>query len=74
MRQNENRKSCFLYLFDYTWSQFFLNKKTFSIVNIYNMLGIVLGILMFMFLVIIHELGHFWAAKKSGVKVKEFGI
>ncbi|MCF7835457.1 site-2 protease family protein [Candidatus Gracilibacteria bacterium] len=27
-----------------------------------------------MFLVIIHELGHFWAAKKSGVKVIEFGI
>lgn len=66
--------TCFFYRFDYTWSQFFLNKKTFSIVNIYNMLGIVLGILMFMFLVIIHELGHFWAAKKSGVKVKEFGI
>ncbi len=38
------------------------------------MLGIILGIGMFMFLVIIHELGHFWAAKKSGVKVKEFGI
>ncbi len=27
-----------------------------------------------MFLVIIHELGHFIAAKKSGVKVLEFGI
>lgn len=27
-----------------------------------------------MVLVILHELGHFWAAKKSGVKVKEFGI
>lgn len=27
-----------------------------------------------MFLVIIHELGHFFAAKKSGVKVLEFGI
>jgi regulator of sigma E protease len=27
-----------------------------------------------MALVIIHELGHFWAAKKSGVKVLEFGI
>lgn len=38
------------------------------------MIGIVLGIAMFMLLVIIHELGHFWAAKKSGVKVKEFGI
>lgn len=29
---------------------------------------------MFMFLVIIHELGHFYAAKKTGVHVKEFGI
>lgn len=39
-----------------------------------EMIGIVLGIAMFMLLVIIHELGHFWAAKKSGVKIKEFGI
>ena len=38
------------------------------------MLGIVLGILMFMFLVIIHEFWHFSAAKKSWVKVKEFWI
>jgi len=29
---------------------------------------------MFMLLVIIHEIGHFIAAKKSGVKVEEFGI
>lgn len=35
---------------------------------------IVLGIIMFMLLVIIHELGHFISAKKSGVKVEEFGI
>ncbi len=35
---------------------------------------IVLWILMFMSLVLIHELGHFIAAKKSGVKVLEFGI
>lgn len=35
---------------------------------------ILLGIAMFMFLVVIHELGHFWAAKKTGVKVEEFGI
>lgn len=27
-----------------------------------------------MVLVIIHELGHFWAAKKAGVQVLEFGI
>lgn len=38
------------------------------------MIGIILGIGLFMFLVIIHELGHFIAAKKSGVKVLEFGI
>lgn len=36
--------------------------------------AIVLGILMFMFLVIIHELGHFFAAKKTWVTVHEFGI
>ncbi len=39
-----------------------------------HMLAIVLGIAMFMLLVIIHELGHFTAAKKTGVKVMEFGI
>jgi len=38
------------------------------------MLWIILWIALFMFLVIIHELGHFIAAKKSGVKVLEFGI
>lgn len=38
------------------------------------MWAIVLGICMFMFLVVIHELGHFIAAKKTGVKVLEFGI
>lgn len=35
---------------------------------------IVLGIVMFMCLVLIHELWHFITAKKSGVKVLEFGI
>lgn len=39
-----------------------------------HMIGIILWIALFMFLVIIHELGHFIAAKKSGVKVLEFGI
>lgn len=38
------------------------------------MLGIIIGIAIFMFLVIIHELGHFTAAKLSGVKVLEFGV
>ncbi len=35
---------------------------------------IIMGVLMFMFLVVIHELGHFIAAKKTGVKVEEFGV
>lgn len=35
---------------------------------------IVIGIALFMFLVVIHELGHFRAAKKTGTKVEEFGI
>lgn len=38
------------------------------------MLGIVAGIALFMFLVLIHELGHYITAKKSGVRVLEFGI
>lgn len=37
-------------------------------------MGLIIGILMFMWLVLIHELWHFIAAKKSGVKVLEFGI
>jgi len=37
-------------------------------------MGVVLWILMFMSLVIIHELGHFISAKRKGVKVLEFGI
>lgn len=38
------------------------------------MIGIIVGILLFMFLVLIHELWHFFAAKKAGVHVEEFGI
>ncbi len=38
------------------------------------MLWIVLGILLFFFLVLIHELWHFIAAKKTGVQVLEFGM
>lgn len=41
---------------------------------LWTILWIVVGILVFMFLVMIHELGHFVAAKKAGVKVHEFGI
>lgn len=39
-----------------------------------KVMAIVLWILMFMGLVLIHELGHFINAKRSGVKVLEFGI
>lgn len=38
------------------------------------MLWIVLGIVLFLFLVLIHELGHFVAAKRTGVQVLEFGM
>lgn len=35
---------------------------------------IVLGVLMLIGLVILHELGHFFAARRAGVEVEEFGI
>ncbi len=31
-------------------------------------------IVIFSVLILIHELGHFWAAKRSGIKVEEFGL
>ena len=37
-------------------------------------LGIVIGLFSLMFLVTLHELGHFIAARRNGVKVNEFGI
>ena len=37
-------------------------------------MGIVIGILLFSLLVFIHELGHFVAAKASGVQVNEFSM
>ena len=36
--------------------------------------GIIIGLLILMALVVIHELGHFLLARKNGVKVNEFGI
>jgi regulator of sigma E protease len=36
--------------------------------------GIIIGILILTALVTVHELGHYLAAKRSGVVVKEFGI
>jgi len=35
---------------------------------------IVLFIIVLAFLILVHELGHFWAAKRAGVRVEEFGI
>lgn len=35
---------------------------------------LVIGLLLFIGLVVVHELGHFWAARRGGVKVEEFGI
>ena len=37
-------------------------------------MSILFGILIFEAIIIIHELGHFIAAKASGVKVNEFAI
>ncbi|MBQ6130296.1 site-2 protease family protein [Candidatus Saccharibacteria bacterium] len=37
-------------------------------------LGVFIGLLCLMFLIVSHEFGHFLAARKSGVRVKEFGI
>jgi len=37
-------------------------------------ISIVIGIAIFMFLVIIHEYGHFSTSRKFGVKVQEFGV
>lgn len=37
-------------------------------------MGIVYALLIFAFLVLVHELGHFLAAKACGVQVNEFAI
>lgn len=37
-------------------------------------LGVIVGLLVLMILVVLHEAGHFIAARHSGVKVLEFGI
>lgn len=38
------------------------------------MLLIILGVLLLIGIVVLHELGHFYAARKSGVEVEEFGV
>ncbi len=35
---------------------------------------LVLALILFVSLVVLHELGHFWAARHSGVEVEEFGL
>lgn len=35
---------------------------------------IILFLIVLAFLILVHELGHFWAAKRAGVRVEEFGI
>lgn len=37
-------------------------------------LGVLIGIIVLMTLVLLHEFGHFMAARRNGVKVNEFGI
>ena len=37
-------------------------------------LGVLVGLILLMVLVIIHELGHAIAARRNGVIVEEFGI
>jgi regulator of sigma E protease len=39
-----------------------------------NLFTIIISILILCFLILIHELGHFFAAKISGVKVEEFAV
>lgn len=37
-------------------------------------IGIVVGVIVLLFLVVVHELGHAIVAKRNGVNVKEFGV
>jgi regulator of sigma E protease len=39
-----------------------------------SILLVVLGLILFVALVVVHEFGHFIAARRSGVEVEEFGI
>lgn len=34
----------------------------------------IIGIVLFISLVVLHEMGHFWAARRNGVDIEEFGI
>src|SRR6187551_2301186 len=35
---------------------------------------LIVGLILFIGLIVTHELGHFWAARRGGVKVEEFGV
>lgn len=35
---------------------------------------LILGLVLFTLLIITHELGHFWAARRNGVEIEEFGL
>lgn len=37
-------------------------------------LNIIIFVVVFSILVLVHELGHFWAARRSKIKVEEFGL
>src|SRR6202012_865151 len=39
-----------------------------------GILLLIVGLVLFICLIITHELGHFWLAKRNGVKIEEFGI
>ncbi len=38
------------------------------------MVLLIIGLILFIGLVILHEMGHFWVARRNGVEVEEFGI
>ena len=35
---------------------------------------LIIGLILFILLVVVHELGHFWVARRGGVEAEEFGI
>jgi regulator of sigma E protease len=39
-----------------------------------SIIFLIIGLLMFVGLVVVHEMGHFYAARRNGVEVEEFGI
>ncbi len=39
-----------------------------------NFITIIIVLLIISFLVVVHELGHYWAARKNGIRVEEFGV